>query len=278
MIKDTDSSQCQTARSKAGNLATPRSQKNDTQKLKGIDDDLGMVNASIALMKKAKDEAKLKLDQKFIDINKQLVTTKDFVQSETKRINESLSTTQTKLAVDIEKISSTSVEQYTQVMVLLEKKFQGVNQKCNELEKTVNKEREERTKQIEQTVTPLIQRIEKLEAALEFEKDLRQQKEKELARNFAVENQKVLEKVDAQKLQNEAKLKEINSAFKIEAKQQQKLAEELNSQIKSQLDETAHSIERDMENRFKDQDKIVDNLNQMVKTFQATLKALTDDS
>lgn len=76
MIKDTETSSqpSQTARSfnpsKAGNLATPRSQKTDTQKLKGFDDDLGMVNASIALMKKAKDEAKLKLEQRFIDINK----------------------------------------------------------------------------------------------------------------------------------------------------------------------------------------------------------------
>ncbi len=75
MIKETDTSQCQSARShnpnKTGNLATPRSQRNaDTQKLKGFDDDLGMVNASIALMKKAKDEAKLKVEQKFIEINK----------------------------------------------------------------------------------------------------------------------------------------------------------------------------------------------------------------
>lgn len=89
-----------------------------------------------------------------------MVTTKDFVQAETKKINETLSTSQVKLAADIEKISSTSVEQYTQVMLLLDKKFQGVSQKCNELEKTVNKEREERVKQIEQTVAPLIQRIE----------------------------------------------------------------------------------------------------------------------
>ena len=116
-----------------------------------------------------------------------------------------------------------------------------------------------------------------MEAALEFEKDLRQQKDKELTRSFAIENHKVLEKVEAQKAQNEAKLKEINNAFKVEAKQQKKLAEELNSQVRSQLEETALNIERDMENKFKDQDKIVDNLNQMVKTFQATLKALTED-
>ena len=75
MIKEIDTSQCQSARSynpnKTGNYATPRSQRNtDSLKLKGFDDDLGMVNASIALMKKAKDEAKLKIEQKFIEINK----------------------------------------------------------------------------------------------------------------------------------------------------------------------------------------------------------------
>ena len=89
-----------------------------------------------------------------------MVTTKDFVQTETKKINETLSATQTKLAADIEKISSTSVEQYTQVMLLLDKKFQGVNQKCYELEKAMKIEKEERVKQIEQNISPLIQRIE----------------------------------------------------------------------------------------------------------------------
>ena len=59
-------------------------------------------------------------------------------------------------------MSKTCTDRYEQLFLLLEKKFQTANDKYNQLEKAIQKEREERPKQIEQSIVPLVQRIESI--------------------------------------------------------------------------------------------------------------------
>lgn len=50
--------------------ATPRQIKVENVKLKGIESDINMVNAGIVEMKRAKEEAKIKLELRFQELQK----------------------------------------------------------------------------------------------------------------------------------------------------------------------------------------------------------------
>jgi len=91
-----------------------------------------------------------------------LDATKSTINTETKKINDSLAIVQTKLTTNIDIVAKTNNDRYEQLFLLLEKKFQTANDKYNVLDKAIQKEREERPKQIEQAVTPLLQRIESI--------------------------------------------------------------------------------------------------------------------
>jgi len=116
-----------------------------------------------------------------------------------------------------------------------------------------------------------------LEKELEFERDLRQQKEKELAKSFADENYKIVRKIEDEKVERDVKIKELSKEVKIEFKEQKKTLEETSSLIVQQLEQTRRNLEKEIDTRFESQDTIVDNLNNMVKTFQATLRAIKED-
>ena len=117
-----------------------------------------------------------------------------------------------------------------------------------------------------------------MEKALELERDLRKQKEKELAKKLAEDNSKTSEKFDNERLQRMAQVKELNMLFKTDLKQQQTYAEDLSAKMKAELKQMANNIDKEMDNRFEQQDKIVDNLTHMIQTFQATLKVISEDA
>ena len=116
-----------------------------------------------------------------------------------------------------------------------------------------------------------------MEKELELERDFRQQREKELAKSFADENIKIVKKIDDEKVEREAKIRDLSREVKAEFKQQNKTIEESGSLITQKIEQTALNLEKEMDARFDSQDRIVDNLNNMVKTFQETLKVIRDD-
>jgi len=249
----------------------------DCKKIKGLEETVGMMNADFATMKRAKEESKLKLDQRFFELQKQLEGTKVFVESESKRLGETFDSFQVKFGTDLEKLKKGSSDVQNELAVNLEKKFLEVTSKCQEIEKIIGKEKEERATFVDTALKPLLVRIDNLEKGLELEKDLRKQKEKDLAKKLAEENSRVSEKFETEKLQRMAQLKELNTTFKADIKQQQTMTQDLNTQVKQELKQIASNIEREMDNRFEQQDKIVDNLTQMIKTFQATLRVISDE-
>lgn len=69
-------------------------------------------------------------------------------------------------------------------------------------------------------------------------------------------------------------IKEMDDKLSNQIFQQEKYAQDFHNKAIEEFNHVAHNIEKEMENRFEHQDKIVDNLSNIVKTFQNTLKVI----
>jgi len=69
-------------------------------------------------------------------------------------------------------------------------------------------------------------------------------------------------------------LKDINDKLTYELKQQEQMVQEFHQKAIEEFKHVANNIEKEMDNRFEHQDKIVDNLSNIVHTFQNTLKVI----
>jgi hypothetical protein len=62
-----------------------------------------------------------------------------------------------------------------------------------------------------------------------------------------------------------------------ELRQQEKFNENFHQKTIDEFRHVASNLTKEMDNRFEHQDKIVDNLSNVVKTIQATLKVMGND-
>lgn len=117
-----------------------------------------------------------------------------------------------------------------------------------------------------------------LDQLIETEKNARIEGEKDLAQKILDEAYKLSEDLEREKTERILRVKELNDDTKYELKQQEKMAQDFFQKSKDEFFHIADNIEKEMDNRFEHQDKIVDNLSNMVKTFQDTLKVIGADS
>ena len=81
-------------------------------------------------------------------------------------------------------------------------------------------------------------------------------------------------KIDNETTHRIRAIKEVNDSLIYELKQQEKMVVEFHEKAIEEFNHVANNIEKEMDNRFEHQDKIVDNLSNIVKTFQNTLKVI----
>jgi len=138
----------------------------------------------------------------------------------------------------------------------------------------INQEREERLRQTDEQLKPIKAKLVELEEAQEVEKNARIQKEKEILQQLSDEVYKLNEKLDAEATERRDQSKRMFETLKYELKQQEKLTHDFHAKAIEEFHHVTNNIEVEMNNRFDHQDKVVDNLSTMVKTFQNTLKVI----
>jgi len=89
---------------------------------------------------------------------------------------------------------------------------------------------------------------------------------------------KLNEKLDAEATERRDQSKRIFDTLKYELKQQEQLTHDFHAKAIEEFHHVVNNIENEMNNRFDHQDKLVDNLSQMVKTFQNTLKVIGNEA
>ena len=85
------------------------------------------------------------------------------------------------------------------------------------------------------------------------------------------------EKIEKETTERILKVKELRDDTNFELKQQLKLNEDFHKKTIDEFNHIAVNLENEMKNRFDHQDHIVDNLSNVVKTIQDTLRIIGKD-
>jgi len=250
----------------------------ENEKLGSLGKQMNQMSDDFEEMKRAKEEARKQLEAKFQDIHRKLDNTKEFIISEGKRINHTLLAFQSKFENELKLMGDRFQTQHDTFVVDVKQRFEVTAVRCNDLEEMINKEREERLRQTDEQLKPIKAKLIVLEEAQEVEKNTRIQREKEILQTLSDEVYKLNEKLDAEATERRDQTKRIYETLKYELKQQEKLTHDFHAKAIEEFHHVVNNIENEMNNRFDHQDKIVDNLSTMVKTFQNTLKVIGSDA
>eukprot|EP01016_Furgasonia_blochmanni_P043542 TRINITY_DN5931_c0_g1_i1.p1 TRINITY_DN5931_c0_g1~~TRINITY_DN5931_c0_g1_i1.p1 ORF type:complete len:268 (+),score=73.15 TRINITY_DN5931_c0_g1_i1:160-963(+) len=249
----------------------------ENEKLTSLHSQMLQMGTDFEDMKRTREEAKKQLEAKFQDVYRKIQNTKEFVISEGTRINDTLMAFQSKFESELKNMHNHFQSQHEQNVTDVNNKFDAATKRMNELEQMINQEREDRLRQTDENLRPLREGIAKLNELYELEKNTRIEREKEILQKLSDVNYELSEKIDKERTDRTLKIKEINDNLKYELKQQLKQNEDFHVKTIDEFHHVASNLEKEMDNRFEHQDKIVDNLSSVVKTIQNTLKVMGSD-
>ena len=230
----------------------------DNQKLKGLDGQMGEMHNDFEDMKRTREEARKQLEAKFQDIYKKLAALKEALETEAKRVNNSLKAFESKF-------------------LCLLKELKDEFKKDMEEEKKLEQEREERLKQNEDTLGNIQNRLTALEEIQKQEKIDREEGEKEIIKNINDNVYEINTKLDREKEDRNTKFKIVNEKIESELAKRDKCIADVQNKNTDDLKILKDELYAEMENRFAHQNQIIDNISNFLKTFQETLKIMGKD-
>lgn len=112
----------------------------------------------------------------------------------------------------------------------------------------------------------------------ENERATRIEREKEIMQKLSDEVYKLLEELKNEKTERVFRQGEIRDEFRDKMKVQTKFMEGFQKKTLADIETTKITLETEMRVRFERQDEIIDNLSNFIKTFQDTLKVVSQNS
>ena len=156
----------------------------DNQKLKGLDGQMGEMRNDFEDMKRTREEARKQLEAKFQDIYKKLAALKEALETEAKRVNNSLKAFESKFLCLLNELKEELKKEMDDEKKFVRDKFNEHEKHMEELERKLEQERQERLKQNEDTLGNIQNRLTSLEEAQKQEKIDREEGEKEIIKNI----------------------------------------------------------------------------------------------
>ena len=131
----------------------------DNQKLKGLDGQMGEMKNDFEDMKRTREEARKQLEAKFQDIYKKLAALKESLDTEAKRVNNSLKAFESKFVCLLNELKDDLHKEMEEEKKFVRNKFDEHEKHLNDLEKKLEQEKEERLKQNQDTLGNIITKI-----------------------------------------------------------------------------------------------------------------------
>ena len=135
----------------------------DNQKLKGLDGQMGEMRNDFEDMKRTREEARKQLEAKFQDIYKKLAALKEALETEAKRVNNSLKAFESKFLCLLNELKEELKKDIEEEKKFVRDKFAEHEKHMEDIEKKLEQEREERLKQNQDTLGNIQNRLTFLE-------------------------------------------------------------------------------------------------------------------
>lgn len=250
---------------------------NENEKLKGLNKQMGDMHDDFEDMKRTREEAKKQMEAKFLDIYKKIQSMKDAIDSEAKRVNDSLIAFSAKFDNQLNTLKDTIYKTINEEKEHNQRMFDLNDQRMSALENMIKSEREERLRQNEEQLSVIRNQIAGLQKESEHERAERLQHEKEIYRNISDNVFDINERIHREKDDRNTKITILKEETLNDFKQRDKYFSEFQTKMKNELGVLKDEIYYEMDNRFSHQNEIVDNISNFLKTFQDTLKVVGKD-
>ena len=250
----------------------------ENEKLKGLNKQMGDMHDDFEDMKRTREEAKKQMEAKFLDIYKKIQSMKDAIDSEAKRVNDSLIAFSAKFDNQLNSLKETIYNSLNEEKEYNKKMFDMNDQRMNSLENMIKMEREDRMRQNDEQLSLIRNQIASLQKDSENEKAERLQHEKEIYRGISDNVFDLNERIQRERDDRNTKMTLMKESNSNDFKQRDKYFSDFQNKMKNELGVLKDEIYFEMDNRFSHQNEIVDNISNFLKTFQDTLKVVGKDS
>jgi SF-assemblin/beta giardin len=252
--------------------------KDDNEKIGSLRNQTLDLQQDFEDMKRTREEARKQLEARFEDVYRKINNTKEFVVAEGKRINGTLLAFQSKFDNKISEMHSHFTKLHDSHVEETRSEFKKVAEEVKRLDKRIDDEREERLKQQEETFREIKEKLAKLDLNLAAEQKERIKRDEGIMRRLEDEVYKLKEDILEEKDERALRQKEIDNDFKFYLAQQDHMVKEFHQKTIQEFNHVATNLQKEMLNRIGQQDQVLDNLSNIVKTMQDTLKELGKDA
>lgn len=249
----------------------------ENEKISYLQEQTQMMDVALEDMKRNREEARKQLEARFQDVYRKINNTKEFVISEGKRINGTILAFQSKFENKMDDMNNRLQTQHEDFAEHCQNKHNSIDGECNRLQDEIDKERNDRLKQNEDNFNTIRDEINAVQADLNQERTDRIDRGKKLEQRIEDVNFELTEALNKEITDRTVKNKEMYDDFRYELKNQRKFTEDFHEKTVTELNHITTHLQKEMNHRMSAQDDILDNLSNVVKTIQDTLKVLGKD-
>ena len=249
----------------------------ENQKLEDLDVQIREMKNDFEEMKKAREEDNKQLGVELGDIYIKLAERKDAQEAETARVNNLLKALETKFSLSLDKIKDDLHKEQENEKKFVRDKFSQYEKKLNEFGEKWEKEKKEILKQNKDNLNNLQNRFTNLEKLNKQEKTNREEGEKGIKTNINKNVEELNTKLESEKDDRNKNIKILKENFISELSKRDKSLVDLQNKNTNDLKILKEEVYAELENRFDNQNQIVNNISIFMKSFQEALSIMGKD-
>lgn len=257
--------------------STVKKAVNDREKLGLLRSQMDEMSGDFNEMSRAREEAKKQLEERFQDVYGRISSTREYVTNEGKRVNEVLKNFQAKFETDLKDLKNFTIKCFDDERNARETGEAQANRRIDELQRNIEREKEERRKMTDDMLKPIRDNLQWLQTAYETEKSTRIEQEREIHEKLEDEVKKLNERMDDERLDRILKMNSLKEHLYDDIDSQARAIQKFQNDSLHALSDMKSGVVEELKSRLDHQDQMLDNLTKFIKTFQDTLKIIGKD-
>ncbi|CAK60099.1 unnamed protein product (macronuclear) [Paramecium tetraurelia] len=246
----------------------------DNEKLTLLENQMGDLANDFEDMKRNREEAKKQLEAKFLDVHRKIQNTREFITQEGERINNTLIAYDSKFTQVLNQTNQKLQTQHETFAHQTDQRIVDANVYLKDLTQKLEEEKQERMRQSDENLREIRKQLTTLFEHYETEKNTRVEREKEILRKLDDEAYQLNEKLSNEKSERILQSKELRDHTDQEIQRQRKNNQDFHVKTIDEFNHVAYNLKEEMNQRFNQQNQIIDNLSSVIKTIQDTLKII----
>lgn len=247
-------------------------------RIEDLEGQMGEMHNDYQDMIRAREEYKKQLEAKFQDVLRKIQSTRDYVNAEGKRVNDMLKAFQSKFEYQMNELKNFTSKKFEEEKKLRESTQAQNSKRLDELNEMLSQEKEDRKRHTINLIGPIKESVDTLVSNFRTEISERTSGYRAILEKLQDEEFRLTEKLKKEVSDRTIELTKLGDQAKKDVRTSEKDIEKFQQSSLRAMEDTREGLEEEMTSRLDQQDEIIDNTSNFLKTFQDTLKVLTTNA